>query len=381
MRAFIYLLIFFFSIQPLYADIRFLTIADIHYGSNNKVGEGNDTGEILLNTAFAKFSQLADQVDFIITLGDLPTHMIKTTPKKFDYLKYVFHKLYVGDKTDKPMFYVTGNNDSIAGNYQPFSLNGESTLKLAEDWQGACVHCKNLIIDGQHMWDEGYYSSYVLPGNKDIILIALNSVQMSYPSSIFIHYPDQDKDARQQLLWLENQLKTHQAKQLLIAMHIPPGNTYLGNPFWKVPYLQEFIKLLNQNNHRYGQISLLTAHTHMDDIRKISMKECSNIYAYATPSISRIHYNYPAMKIFDLGKNMQVKDYTTYYTTHDDYWSDEHYHARKDIFPQCDNTSLDKYLDKFSPDSICRIFITGQFYGVKNSHVNAAVCETTFPIN
>ena len=96
----------------------------------------------------------------------------------------------------KPMFYITGNNDSLAGNYQPFELEGKSPLNFAQDWTGACVHCKGLIIDGTHMHHSGYYSSYVMPHNKDIILIALNSTQWVQTPMLAARYPNQDKDAR-----------------------------------------------------------------------------------------------------------------------------------------------------------------------------------------
>jgi hypothetical protein len=381
---FLLLIFSFLFLQSAHADVRFLTISDFHYGNDNIASEGQDTDKILLSSSLKKFSELTNDVDFILTLGDFPTHMWGASPTKAEYIKTVFHALFNADTTAKPMFFISGNNDSLRGNYQPFSLNNKSPLTLATDWQGACVHCEGLILDGSEMFTNGYYSSYVVPNNKDIILIVLNSTQFNKNSFFIPTYPNQDKDALQQLKWLENQLKKYHAKQLLIAMHIPPGTDYKGHKVWHEAYLKHFIYLLNLFDSQYGQITLLTAHTHMDDIRKIHLENGKNIYAFATPSISRIHYNYPAMKLFFLDKDMGLKDYTTYYTTHSEKWEDNHYNAvgtPDSVFPQCHSTSLDQCLDTLSNGVVCKRLEEGQFYGVKNPRVNSSVCKLTYPIN
>ena len=381
MRVFLYLLVIFFLTPPTWANVRFLNISDIHYGSDNTPGDGHDTDVALLASSLNKFSHLANEVDFILTLGDFATHGIKSSTKKAEYISTVFHGLYKADIAAKPMFYITGNNDSLRGNYQPFSWEGKSPLTFAKDWQGSCAHCKDLIIDGKHMQDEGYYLSYVLPGNKDIILIALNTTPFAKAPFFTLPYPNKDRDASKQLLWLEKQLKTHHAKQLLIAMHIPPGNNYHGSKTWQKKYLKQFIHLLNVFHENYEQVTLLTAHTHMDDVRKIHLSDGTNIYAYATPSVSRIHYNYPAMKIFDLDTDMRVKDYTTYYSTKENQWADKYYQFTKHIFPQCNNQTLDKCQDLLTNEHICKTLKTGLFYGAKNPKVNSSVCKITYMIN
>lgn len=384
MRFFFYLITLLLLNHPLLADVRFLSIADTHYGIDNKSGDGQDTDPILLSTTMSKFSLLTKQVDFIITLGDFPQHMLWNSYKKEEFIKTVFHRLYQADRKNVPMFYVFGNNDSLFGNYQPFSWNGKSPLTLATEWQGACTHCEGLIIDGSHMEDEGYYSSYVLPRNKEILLIVLNSSQFAKVPFFASKYPNQKKDAAKQLLWLEKQLSNNSAKQLLIAMHIPPGTTYKGGKTWQEPYLEQFIHLLNQAYPRFGQISLLTAHTHMDDIRKIRLNNGRTIYTYSTPSISRMHHNYPAMKIFDINSKMELQDYTTYYTTENQRWTNDHYSAIKgtnSIFPKCHNQTIAHCLDALSEASVYIAFNSGQFYGSKSAHVDNSACKLTYPIN
>ena len=110
-------------------------------------------------------------------------------------------------------------------------------------------------------------------------------------------------------------------------MHEPPGNNFLGFPFWKDQYLTEFLTLLEQNQSNYGQITLLTSHSHMDEIRRIQLKNGTKIYAFSTPAVSRIFHNNSGMKLFDLDEHLRVKDFTTYYTSTAQSWGDDLYHA------------------------------------------------------
>jgi len=385
MRVFWCLFLLFTFTLPAHANIRFLTLSDLHYGANNSTGDGLDTGDVLLNVTLTKLSQLINPIDFVITLGDFPSHSLGFDSQKEGNERRVFLGLYQADKLAKPMFYVSGNNDSLQGNYQPFQAHSKSPITLTSEWNSACIHCDGLIIDKTHMYDSGYYSSYVIPGNKDIILVALNSIQFAKLAWFQPKYPNQDRDAQIQLQWLKTQLKSHHAKQLLIAMHIPPGTNMNDKQLWQEQYLSQFIALLKLTASQYDQITLLTAHTHMDDIRKIRLDQTKNIYAFATPAVSRIHHNYPGMKIFDLDKQMKIKNYTTFYTTIDNQWTDEQYQALGDkasVFPQCQELSdLVTCLDSLTDTSVCKRLQDGLFYGVKNPRVDSTVCRLTYPVN
>lgn len=370
------------------APVKFLTLSDIHYGSDLIPKDGADTGPESLSISMKKFKELSHQVDFIIFLGDIPAHSVVSDKHKPGYEKIVFHELYQNDSAAKPIFYVAGNNDSLSGNYQPFEANGISPLTYASDWNGACAYCEGLIIDGSHMRHKGYYSSYVIPNNKDVILIALNATQWTQTSPLqrifFRKYKNQEADALEQLAWLEGQLKQYHTKQLLIAMHEPPGNSYLGKPIWYTQYLQKFIAILSQYHHSYDEITLLISHSHMDEFRKIQLKGGKAIYGYSTPSLSRDHHNYPGMKIFSLDERFKVKDFTTYYTSHLHRWEQQQYHALslpEAIFPECPNKTLAQCLDQLSTDQVCENLDKGLFYGVKSPYVSDLACRKTYPIN
>lgn len=381
---FICLFYFFCCVSAFAQPLRFLTITDIHYGSDNVALDGHDTGDEFLAVVMKQFNKLSHQVDFIINLGDLPTHLFFVTPKKEEYETFLFRRLFANDSAAKPMFYVTGNNDSLAGNYQPFAFEGRSPLSCAVDWTGACAYCDGLLIDDSHMRDKGYYSSYVAADNKEVILIALNSTPFADMPFYVPTYPNQEHDARQQLAWLEQQLKQHKAKQLLIAMHIPPGSNYKGGLLWREDYSQRLIQLLDNYSASYGEITLLTAHTHMDELRKIYLQSNKSIFAYSTPGISRLHHNNPGMKLFSLDEEAAIANYTTYYTSQLADWTDEHYHALggpNAIFSYCRHNTLAACLGSLSDEQVCRALEEGLFYGVKSDRVFNNVCKITYPIN
>lgn len=373
------------SLNIAFAAPRFLTISDIHYGSDNQSGDGHDTGNQFLAITLNKFKELSKDVDFILNLGDIPTHLLMVNPAKEEYERTVFHGLFEANHSLKPLFYITGNNDSLSGNYQPFELEGKSPLNFAEDWSGACLNCDGLIIDGTHMHHDGYYSSYVIPGNKDVMLIALNTVQWSDTPIYIPGYPNQRRDALVQLIWLEHQLKTHHGKQLLIAMHVPPGKVYNGNSLWRKVYLDRFIQILEQYNRSFDQITLITSHTHMDEIRKISLKNGLIIYGYAVPGISRLHHNNPGMKIFNFNPDWSIASYTTYYTSSSDKWGSELYRSTgssDSIFPDCHhNLNLAQCLNLYSTKQVCHYLKAGLFYGVKSTTLKNYGCALSYDVN
>lgn len=366
-----------------FANTKLLVVSDIHYGKNNTSLDGSDAGDSLLALTMSKIQELSADVDFILFLGDIPTHFFGYSPDKASYEASVFHGLFTADSSNKPMFYVSGNNDSIAGNYQPFTSDGISPLSYADDWHGACVYCDNLLLDARFMHTYDYYSSYVLPNNKDLLLIVLNTTQFMVSHALVPNYPNQDHDAKAQLAWLREQLKNNHAKQVLIAMHEPPGMDYLGNPFWKKEYLEEFLNILQQNQANYGAVTLLTSHTHMDEIRHIDIPGSKPIYAFSTPAVSRIYHNNSGMKIFELDNQMQLKDYTTFYTSSDKQWGKDQYHAVSfpaPIFPDCQNKTLPQCLEHLSKDQVCEYIEQGLFYGVKSPDVPNQICRIVYQV-
>ncbi|MDP1603953.1 MAG: metallophosphoesterase [Legionella sp.] len=378
--------ILFIFCGHLLAATNFLTLSDLHYGARNISGNGNDTNDILWLSTLAKFKQLTTKADFIIMLGDLPSHFTKNSAEKSDYEAKIFHDLFEADITKKPLFYVSGNNDPLTGNYLAFSQNEKSPLDNALDWNGACANCDGLLIDDANMRSEGYYSTYVSKASKDVILIVLNTTQFINVPYWFPRdaYPEREDDATRQLGWLSEQLKQHQARQLLIAMHEEPGVDYQNNPVWNPLFLQRFIQILNSAQGKNQQISLLTAHSHYDELRKITLDNNKHVFSYATPSISRSHYNNSGMKMFSLTNDFRLKNFTTYYTAIDNQWNEDHYQAigssQNSIFPSCSGMDLAQCLESLSNEQVCARMESEHIYGVKNPEVNYTHCLNSYKI-
>lgn len=335
-RILLFFLIFFCI--PALAKVSFLTISDIHYSRHNPTGDGHNTGDLFLQITLNQFRKYSHQADFIINLGDMPTHSLGHHPYKKRQIRTVLDGLYHANNHNKPMFYIPGNNDSLQGNYQAFRWKNQSPIDLSKLWQSSCIHCRHLPIDQSHMTSEGYYSTYVLPNNHDIVLIALNSTQFANTPYYYPKHPQQNTVAQRQLAWLEQQLKSLHAKQLLIATHIPPGINYQQKPMWRAKDRRQFVHLLSKYHAHFKQITILSAHTHIDEIRRIHLTDGAHIYDIATPSISRVHHNYPSMKMFYLDDDDRLKNFVTYYTRNERRWGNEFYQAlgtTHAIFPQC----------------------------------------------
>lgn len=366
------------------AASQFLTLSDIHYGPNNSIDDKN-TGDSLWQIALNKFNELSASADFIIFLGDLPDHNLKKAIDKSEVEAKLFHDLYQLSNR-KPIFYIPGNNDSLLGNYQPFSYNGVSPLNNTHEWEGgACAHCEGLLIDDSLMREKGYYSSYVIPNNKDVVLIALNATQFSQIPWWIPPYFEQEKDAIEQLDWLAKQLNQLHANQLLIAMHQQPGVDYRNKLIWQKKHLTKFIQLLHIAQKNNQEVTLLASHSHYDEIRKITLTTGEEIFSYSTPSISRIHNNNSAMKVFELNNDCTIKNFITYFTPSNEHWANDHYQAincdKDSIFPSCNVNKLRDCLVSLSNEEVCNRLQTQRIYGVKNPQVKITNCLKSYVVN
>jgi hypothetical protein len=225
----------------------------------------------------------------------------------------------------------------------------------------------------------------VIPNNRNIILIALNANQFVNPVFLAPRYPNQDQQAKIQLAWLEQQLRQHHAQQLLIAMHEEPGLDSNNNAVWRSSYLTTFINLLNRYHTNYQQLSLLPGHSHYDELRKIVLTDKTAIYSYSTPAISRNHYTNPAMKIFYLDKQQKLVDFTTYYTTDEQHWQNEQYHALLStgdtIFPNCGTYNLPHCLDLLTNEEVCEKMTKHYIFTVKNRDKPITNCLSSYIIH
>ncbi len=378
-----FLLLILVVFAPARAEaLHFLSIADIHYGPDNRPGDGHDTGDESWGAALKKFRQLSAQAEFIMVLGDLPTHTNWFSNNKAANEEKIFHDLYL-NAVNTPIFYVPGNNDSLKGNYQPFSYEGHSPLDLAKDWQGACAYCDDLIVDGQFMSSGGYYAASPFKNNKDkALLVVLNSTQFTKIPLILPPYFNQNEDAQTQLDWLENLLQTFAGQQIYIAMHVEPGNDFHGNEIWHRDNLERFMAIID-NLPASTELSIFSAHSHYDEIRRMQTPQGRSVMIYGTPSISRDHHNNSGMKLFSVDDALNISNFTTFYTDQLSTWDEQSYQGQggeQAIF-SCTQSILDTCLKSLSIQDACAAMSAGNMYGVKNPRFSELNCSLMYLVS
>ncbi len=317
----------------------FLVITDIHLSALTKhtmdidPSQRNPENDLDLPTFKKLINTLSEnlkkgdisQPKFILYLGDLVGHLRTTTENVkrdeiivFDTLKKSFPKT--------PIFYVFGNNDSLAVNYGPFSVNNlpkkeSSPYEIAQSqagWKNGFLST-GTICQAKEAYPclleikktQGYYSAYLAPKLR---LIVLNSVLFS------VHRKQvMQQDSMKQLLWLESELACAKASQesVLLAMHISPGrNVYDDSSFWLPKENTIFLKLISTYSNNI--IGILVAHTHAEELKIIKDTSDKNICGvYFTAALSTSHGNAPSVKTFYFDKSRskawQLNNFETFY--------------------------------------------------------------------
>lgn len=163
----------------------FLALSDIHYtGRTGRCPQpgGPETDPILWKAAQAEAQRVIRQEKpaFAIYLGDLPSHC---PSRHRDELIAALTGLATIAGKDTRLIYVPGNNDSLDGDYGPFTGDGGTPLGLSKPWNGSPV--LNIpaadMIDASHL-DKGYYAVYavraVAPA-PSLRVIALNTTMFT----------------------------------------------------------------------------------------------------------------------------------------------------------------------------------------------------------
>lgn len=314
----------------------FLLLSDIHLNTFDSTCDyGDDTGIQLWKNFLAK----ADVVlagphapSFILYTGDLPAHYDCSSgcylppDQRASHnanLRAILEGLrMLSEKHHKPLFYLPGNNDALAGDYYSFADEKQQTpltlapdpadpfpaLNVRHDGKAPC-----MIADPHPLM--GYYSAEPVDGLR---LIALNTIIFS-PKFTTVDGSTPDSDRVQELNWLALQLKEAKAKneKVYIAMHIPPGvDAYSGKSMWADTTLGDrFLSLTAQ--YRNNISGILYGHTHMDEFRRLYDRNgVMTEAAISCPGVTPQHDNNPGFKVvaYD-ASDKELLDFTTYYTT------------------------------------------------------------------
>lgn len=345
----------------------FLFLSDIHLNTTSATtAYGDDTGMEL----WTNFLNKADSVirtsnaQFIVYTGDLPAHYHCDSSCYLPLDKRATHNQNLrtilaglrnlANKYRKPLFYMPGNNDGLAGDYYsfadsllqtPFSLVPEKNNPYpALNILSGSSKAPCMVSNPQPTM--GYYAARPVEGLR---LICLNTVIYDTAFSA-VDGTTQLADGNMQMNWLSGQLTEAQAQneKVYIAMHIPPGvNAYGGGSMWarlpgqKTTWLNQFLSLTSR--YKTSIAGILYGHTHMDEVRRLydSTGTAITAVAISCPGVTPQHYNNPGFKTVTYDAlSKELLDFTTYYTTPTSTtWGDSTY-TFSSTFPGMPNTTI-----------------------------------------
>lgn len=360
----------------------FLMISDVHVDTRSKSSKyGGDTGMDLWHAFLQKIDEILSGPDapaFIVCAGDLPAHYkcngtcylapadreehnadIDTVLSALDRMASKHHK---------PLFYVPGNNDALAGDYYSFADEAQQTplslLHTSPYFFPNKDHAQNetaprMIANPAPTM--GYYAAYP---EKNLRLIVLNTVIFNQAFTAADH-TDAQADGEKEMKWLAQQLAEAASnhEQVYMAMHIPPGIEIVHNrPMWahgskdaKDNWQDDFLNLVSR--YRTTIAAILYGHTHMDEVRRLydSTGRIVTAVAISCPGVTPQHYNNPGFKVVEYDTDSkQPVDFTTFYTTPDAVtWGNKSY-TFDAAYGNNPGTTIYDYLSAMPTDSIDR---------------------------
>jgi len=344
-----------YSNQQASPNPNFLFLSDIHLNTtSNSTDYGSDTGMDLWNLFLSKTDSILagpNAPSFIIYTGDLPAHyswsssaflpLDGRTTHNANITAILSGLRSIANKYHKPLFYLPGNNDGLAGDYYSFTDAQQQTpLSLSTDSinpfpalninrSGKKAPC---IVSNPNP-SMGYYSARPIAGLR---IIALNTVMYS-PDFATNDGSDIVADRNLQMKWLAGQLANAKSKheKVYLTMHVPPGmDAYSNVGMWQQPadgsksWLNTFLTLTNRYQNTIAGI--LYGHTHMDEVRRLYDSTGTKIteVAISCPGVTPQHHNNPGFKTVQYDAiTKELMDFTTFYTqpTTVNYWGNATY--------------------------------------------------------
>ena len=105
------------------------------------------------------------------------------------------------------------------------------------------------------------------------------------------------------MIWLKENLSKLD-KNIIIAMHIPPGVAMLkeGTPMWLEFYTKKFVEIIKL--YKYKILAVFSGHLHSTGFQLID-----DLPLIVNPSVSPIFENNPGFRYFDL-ENQNYEEFT-----------------------------------------------------------------------
>ena len=296
--------------------------------------KGVDTPYALLQSSLAAEQIQLAAPAFVTVSGDLTVHkldcrlkILAPTLSSAEYSKFaakivefVALQLHIAFPKS-PVYLAMGNNDSGCGDYEEDHNSGYLD-RGAKSFANAVLSKGNQQDILSEFPQFGDYNVKLPAPFTNTRLIVLQDIFESKKYET-CKGKSSDAEAKQQIAWLDTQLKNAKAKNehVWVMAHIPPGidaysTAKKGNICSDGDKPTEFLssEALGDSFSDYtSTISLvLLAHTHMDEMRLYSSKSGA-IPARLTPSITPVDGNYPSFTvgIVDPSK-AELLDYTVF---------------------------------------------------------------------
>jgi sphingomyelin phosphodiesterase acid-like 3 len=308
-----------------------VTFDQLQQDCNSK---GVDTPYALLASSLAAEQAQLPTPAFVTVSGDLTVHkldcrlkILAPTLSASDYSKFAakiveFVALELHTAFPKsPVYLALGNNDSGCGDYEEDHNSGYLD-RDAKSFASAVLSKSNKDDIEAEFPDLGDYNIKLPAPLKSTRLIVLQDIFESKKYQT-CKGKDSESEAKQQITWLDSQLKDAKAKgeHVWVMAHIPPGidgysTANKGNICTDGGKPTEFLgsEALGDTFSDYtSTITLiLLGHTHMDEMRLYSSKSGA-IPARLTPSITPVDGNNPSFTIGLVDpKKAELLDYTVY---------------------------------------------------------------------
>jgi len=308
-----------------------VTFDQLQQDCNSK---GVDTPYALLASSLAAEQAQLPTPAFVTVSGDLTVHkldcrlkILAPTLSASDYSKFAakiveFVALELHTAFPKsPVYLALGNNDSGCGDYEEDHNSGYLD-RDAKSFASAVLSKSNKDDIEAEFPDLGDYNIKLPAPFKSTRLIVLQDIFESKKYQT-CKGKDSESEAKQQITWLDSQLKDAKAKgeHVWVMAHIPPGidgysTANKGNICTDGGKPTEFLgsEALGDTFSDYtSTITLiLLGHTHMDEMRLYSSKSGA-IPARLTPSITPVDGNNPSFTIGLVDpKKAELLDYTVY---------------------------------------------------------------------
>jgi len=251
-------------------------ITDVHLDSKTSGGKSQrmfESSQNLLKDAVSQVNNLKD-IDLVVFSGDVVNRSDKN-----DFLKFI----NIAKGLKAPWYYAAGNHD--VGIFGGLS---KSDVKSLLNKNSSCLNCnksdKYYTASSKHF----YYRLFL---NKNFLILFMDGVIDSEITANG-YFP------KEELEWLNNQLKNNPDKKTLIVQHFP-----VVEPFKSVSHVtrnaDEYLKILDKYSN---VIAVLSGHYHSTKI--IQRK---NVLHISSPALVEYPNAFRTIKITDLNDSTKFE--------------------------------------------------------------------------